>query len=370
MTSKERYFLSGVDLATLPKISLHDHLDGGLRPTTIIELADEIGHKLPENEPKALAEWFHQNADSHDLVRYLTTFDQTLAVMQTKTGLRRVAREFVQDLAADGVIYGELRWAPEQHLARGLTLDEVVEAVQEGIDAGVTDVRDTGNDIQVGQLLCAMRHLDRSLEIAELAVRHRNSGVVGFDIAGPEVGFPPLRHKLAFEYLAQNFFPTTVHAGEEGGLESITEAIVAGRALRLGHGVHVAEDIRVEETEDGLFGFCGELSSWVKDRGIVLECCPSSNLQTAAMDGIGETMEDHPIDLFYELGMRVTVNVDNRLMSNTSMTKEFAILADTFSYDLADFEVFTLNAAEGSFLPQDERELLAEKVSSFYDELG
>ena len=238
------------DLKGLPKVSLHDHLDGGLRPATIIELAEAVGHTLPSTDPVALGEWFRESADSGSLVRYLETFDHTIAVMQTKEGLFRVAKEFVEDLADDGVVYGEVRWAPEQHLAKGLSLDEVVEAVQAGLDAGVDAVAETGRDIQVGQLITAMRHADRGQEIAELAVRHRNNGAVGFDIAGAEDGFLPSRFKDAFTYLAQHNFPVTVHAGEAAGLESIQSALVDGRALRLGHGVRIAEDVTVEFEED------------------------------------------------------------------------------------------------------------------------
>jgi adenosine deaminase len=237
--------LQGLSLRGLPKISLHDHLDGGVRPETIIELGDEIGLELPESDGTALADWFAQKSDSGSLVEYLKTFDLTTAVMQTPEGLTRVAREFVEDLAADGVIYGEVRWAPEQHLAGGLSLEEAVEAVQEGIEEGEDAVSGTGRDIRVGQLITAMRHTDRSLEIAELAVDFRGRGAVGFDIAGPEDGFLPSRHRAAFDYLASEFFPTTVHAGEAAGLESIRSAIIDGRALRLGHGVRIAQDLEI-----------------------------------------------------------------------------------------------------------------------------
>ena len=188
--------LQGVSIRGLPKVSLHDHLDGAVRPATIIELGDAIGLELPENDGEALADWFSEKSDSGSLVEYLKTFDLTTAVMQTSEGLTRVAREFVEDLAADGVIYGEVRWAPEQHLARGLSLEEVVEAVQTGLEEGEEAAEQAGRDIRVGQLITAMRHADRSLEIAELAVAWRGRGAVGFDIAGPEDGFLPSRHKV------------------------------------------------------------------------------------------------------------------------------------------------------------------------------
>ncbi|QNE13934.1 adenosine deaminase [Pseudarthrobacter sp. NBSH8] len=370
------------DLKSLPKVSLHDHLDGGLRPATIIELAEAVGHRLPSSDPVALGEWFRESADSGSLVRYLETFDHTVAVMQTKEGLIRVAKEFVEDLADDGVVYGEVRWAPEQHLQKGLSLDEVVEAVQEGLEAGVDAVTESGREIQVGQLITAMRHADRGQEIAELAVRHRNKGAVGFDIAGAEDGFLPSRFKDAFTYLAQHNFPATVHAGEAAGLESIQSALVDGRALRLGHGVRIAEDIMVEFDDDdaaddaandedniGLVTL-GDLSSWIRDRGIALEICPSSNLQTGAIAGFGEGIESHPLDMLYQLGFNVTINTDNRLMSGVTLTDEFELLVETFDYDLDDLLELTLNAAEASFLPLEEKEALVEYINDAYDNLG
>ncbi|UXM92942.1 adenosine deaminase [Paenarthrobacter sp. JL.01a] len=366
------------DLKSLPKVSLHDHLDGGLRPATIIELAEAVGHTLPSTDPVALGQWFRDSADSGSLVRYLETFDHTIAVMQTKEGLFRVAKEFVEDLAEDGVVYGEVRWAPEQHLQKGLTLDDVVEAVQAGLEAGVDAAEERGQQIQVGQLITAMRHADRGQEIAELAVRHRTNGAVGFDIAGAEDGFLPSRFKDAFTYLAENNFPATVHAGEAAGLESIQSALVDGRALRLGHGVRIAEDISVEfedhaddDGEDtvGLVTI-GNIAGWVRDRGIALEICPSSNLQTGAVSGFGEGIESHPVDMLFQLGFNVTINTDNRLMSGVTLTDEFELLVETFDYDLDDLLELTLNAAEAAFLPLDEREALVEYINDAYANLG
>ena len=356
---------SRIGLRSLPKISLHDHLDGGLRPQTIIELAEPLGIELPASTAPDLAAWFAEKSDSGSLVEYLKTFDVTIAVMQTAEGLTRVAREFVEDLAADGVIYGELRWAPEQHLQGGLSLDETVEAVQRGIDAAVDRVRGGGGWIRAGQLVSAMRHLDRGTEIAELALRHRDEGVVGFDIAGPEAGFPPSRLHDAFDILARACFPATVHAGEADGVESIRGALVDGHALRLGHGVRIAEDITVERSDDeSTFVTLGRVAQWVKDRGIALETSPSSNLQTGAIAPWGTTMADHPFDLLYQLGFRVTVNTDNRLMSATTLTRELGLLADAFGYDLDDLEAFQLNAAEVAFLPLEDREELIERIGA------
>ena len=354
----------GANITALPKVSLHDHLDGGLRPQTIIELGEAINLDLPAKDAEALGAWFAEKSDSGSLVEYLKTFDITTAVMQTHEGLVRVAREFVQDLGADGVVYGEIRWAPEQHVSQGLTLDQTVEAVEEGLQLGMEDVRNGGAQIQVGQLVSAMRHANRGLEIAHLAVRHRDNGVVGFDIAGAEDGFPAGNLRDAFDYLAQNFMPATVHAGEAAGLESIRGALFDGRALRLGHGVRIAEDIlREREDDENTYVTLGSIAQWVKDREIALELSPSSNLQTGAIAQWGDDLIDHPFDLLYQLGFHVTVNTDNRLMSNTSLSKELSLLSEAFGYDLDDLEVFQLNAAASSFLPLDEREDLADLIS-------
>ena len=374
MSLAGEYLLNGgrVDIASLPKVSLHDHLDGGLRPQTILELGDELGFEVPASDAESLRDWFTSQADSGSLPSYLETFDVTIAAMQTAPALSRVAREFVQDLGDDGVLYGEIRWAPEQHQTRGLTLDETVEAVQEGIEQGIEDVRSThGRDIRIGQLVSAMRQADRGVEIAELALRHRSNGVVGFDIAGPEDGFLPSRLGDAFDLLAESWLPVTVHAGEAGGLDSIASALLDGRALRLGHGVRIALDIDIEgEDDQSTWVSLGRLAHWVKDREIALELSPSSNLQTGAIEEWGEELADHPFDLLYQLGFRVTVNTDNRLMSGTSLTRELSLLADTFGYDLSDLEVFQLNAAAAAFLPIEDREDLADRISAGFERAG
>jgi adenosine deaminase len=369
-SSHEEYLLpgEGILIDDLPKVSLHDHLDGGLRPETIVEIAAETGVALPAEDPEALERWFTTTADSGSLEDYLATFETTIAVMQSAASLERVAREFVLDLAADGVVHGEIRWAPEQHLRAGLTLDAAVEAVQEGLEQGVQEAAAHGSRLGVGQLITAMRHTDRSLEIAELALRHRERGAIGFDIAGAEAGFPASRHRPAFELLAAAHFPTTVHAGEADGLDSIRSALLDGRALRLGHGVRLAEDIRVErQDDDASYVTLGELAEWVKDRRIALELSPSSNLQTGAIAAWGTELADHPFDLLYQLGFRVTVNTDNRLMSGTTLSRELALLSDAFGYDLDDLEAFQVNAAEASFLPLDERRELIDTISAGFE---
>ena len=334
-----------------PKVLLHDHLDGGLRPATIIDLAADAGHELPASEPEALGRWFEEAADSGSLERYLETFDHTVAVMQSGPALARVARECVEDLAADGVVYAEVRYAPEQHVAGGLTLDEVVAAVQEGIDEAVA----ADGRIVVRQLLTAMRHQARSMEIAQLAVAWRGRGVAGFDIAGAEAGYPPTRHLDAFEYLQRENSHFTIHAGEAFGLPSIWQAIQWCGADRLGHGVRIVDDITVGD--DGSVEL-GRLASYVRDKRIPLEMCPASNVQTGAADSIAE----HPIGLLTRLRFRVTVNTDNRLMSGTSMTSEMWSLVEAFDYTLADLRWFTINAMKSAFLPFDERLAIIDDV--------
>ncbi|MFB7594142.1 adenosine deaminase [Streptomyces sp. NPDC056160] len=332
-----------------PKVLLHDHLDGGLRPATVVELARAGGYsRLPDSDPEKLGLWFREAADSGSLERYLETFSHTVGVMQTRDALVRVARECAEDLAADGVVYAEVRYAPEQHLEGGLSLEEVVEAVDQGFREGEGAALAQGRRIRVGALLTAMRHAARSLEIAELADRYRDAGVVGFDIAGAEAGYPPTRHLDAFELLkrANNHF--TIHAGEAFGLPSIWQALQWCGADRLGHGVRIIDDIHVRE--DGTVEL-GRLAAYVRDKRIPLELCPSSNLQTGAAASYAE----HPIGLLRRLFFRATVNTDNRLMSGTSMSREFEHLVDAFGYTLDDMQWFSVNAMKSAFIPFDER---------------
>ncbi|MET3976407.1 adenosine deaminase [Cellulosimicrobium sp. 4261] len=351
-------------IRALPKVVLHDHLDGGLRPATILELAADVGHQLPADDAEALGAWFAESADSGSLVRYLETFDHTIAVMQTRDALARVAREAVLDLARDGVVYAEQRWAPEQHLQRGLTLQETVDAVQSGIEQGVAEVAAEGRTIRVGQLVTAMRHADRWSEIAELAVANRGNGVVGFDIAGAEDGFPPSRHVEIWRYLAEQNFPVTIHAGEAAGPQSIAEAVHLGQASRIGHGVRIVEDIAFDpefphsaEGEPGTAAL-GLLAHWVRDHQIPLELCPSSNVQTGAATSIA----DHPITRLKELDFAVTLNTDNRLMSRTTMTQEMALLVEHAGWTIDDLADVTMTAAWSAFVHHDERRALVDDV--------
>ena len=333
----------------VPKVLLHDHLDGGLRPATIVELAQEQGYeRLPTLDPRALGPWFVEACSSGSLVRYLETFEHTVGVMQTAAALARVASECAQDLAADGIVYAEVRFAPELHVERGLSLDEVVEAVLAGFRDGERLAAAAGHPIRIGTLLTAMRHAARSREIAELVVQHRDGGVVGFDIAGAEAGFPPTRHLDAFEYLRRENEHFTIHAGEAFGLPSIWEALQWCGADRLGHGVRIIDDISVGADGEVVIG---RLASYVRDKRIPLELCPSSNLQT----GAAASMAEHPIGLLARLKFRVTVNTDNRLMSGTSLSREMELLSEAFGYGLADLRWFAVNAMKSSFLPFDER---------------
>ncbi|MCO1617734.1 adenosine deaminase [Micromonospora tulbaghiae] len=353
--------ISYEDIVKVPKALLHDHLDGGLRPATIVELAAEVGHELPTTDPAALGVWFTEAANSGSLERYLETFAHTVAVMQTPAALRRVARECALDLAADGVVYAEVRFAPEQHLEQNLTLDEVVDAVVTGFREGSALAAEAGTPIRIGTLLTAMRHAARSQEIAELAVRHRDTGVVGFDIAGAEAGFPPTRHLDAFEYLQRENFHFTIHAGEAFGLPSIWQAIQWCGADRLGHGVRIVDDIT-----PGNPPVLGRLAAYVRDKRIPLELCPSSNVQTGAAASIA----DHPIGLLRDLRFRVTVNTDNRLMSGTSMSREMALLVEAFGYGWKELQWFTINAMKSAFIPFDERlRIIDEVIKPAYAEM-
>jgi adenosine deaminase len=347
-----------------PKVLLHDHLDGGLRPGTIVELARENGYgNLPETDADKLGIWFREAADSGSLERYLETFAHTCAVMQTREALFRVAAECAEDLAEDGVVYAEIRYAPEQHLEGGLTLEEVVEAVNDGFREGEKRAKENGHRIRVGALLTAMRHAARALEIAELANRYRDSGVVGFDIAGAEAGFPPTRHLDAFEYLKRENNHFTIHAGEAFGLPSIWQALQWCGADRLGHGVRIIDDIEV--ADDGSVQL-GRLAAYVRDKRIPLEMCPTSNLQTGAATSYAE----HPFGLLRKLQFRVTVNTDNRLMSGTSMSREFEHLIGAFGYTLDDMLWTTVNAMKSAFIPFDERlAMISDVIKPGYAEL-
>jgi adenosine deaminase len=337
-----------LDVATItsaPKVLLHDHLDGGLRPRTVIELAAETGYRnLPTTDPDELKTWFFQGKLDSSLELYLEAFAHTVGVMQTRDALERVAAECAEDLAADGVVYAEVRFAPELHQQQGLSLDEIVEAVLTGFRVGA-DRR----GITVGLILSAIRQAaSRSVEIAELAIRHRDNGVLAFDMAGPEAGYPPTRYLDAFQLIKHENFHSTLHAGEAFGLPSIWEALQWCGAERLGHGVRIVDDITVHP--DGRVSL-GRLAAYVRDTRVPIEMCPTSNVHTGAV----RSLADHPIELLRRLRFRITVNTDNRLMSDISLTDEFAGLARTFGIGLDEMEWLTLNGIKSAFLPFDGR---------------
>jgi adenosine deaminase len=339
-----------------PKALLHDHLDGGLRPATIVDLAREYGYDgLPTTDPVELAAWMHRGADRKSLELYLETFTHTVGVLQDRDAIVRVAAECAEDLAADGVAYAEVRYAPELSTERGLTLDEVVEANLEGFEIGAGRAAAAGNPIVMKVIVTAMRQAARSVEVAECAVRWRGAGVVGFDVAGPEKGYPPTRYLDAFEYIRKANFHITIRAGESFGLPSIWEALQFAGAERLGHGVRIVDDITVRD--DGSIEL-GRLAAFVRDRRVPLEMCPTSNVHT----GAAASIRDHPIDLLRRLRFRVTVNTDNRLMSGVSMTSEFAALDEAFGIGLGEMEWLTINAMKSAFAPFDERLRLINEV--------
>lgn len=330
-------------LRRAPKVLLHDHLDGGLRPRTVIELASEYGYRgLPTSDVTDLAAWFNRGAKRNDLVLYLETFAHTVGVMQHRDAIERVAFECAHDLAADGVVYAEVRMAPELCLEAGLTLQEVLDAILAGFERGAA-----GTDLTIFAICSAMRTAAHSREIAELAVANRDRGVVGFDIAGAEAGHPPSRHLDAFQYVMRENFHSTIHAGEAFGLPSIWEALQYCGAARLGHGVRIVDDITGPPGEERL----GRLASYVRDRRICLELCPTSNVNT----GVCTSIAEHPIGLLRRLRFRATLNTDNRLMSDTSMTKEMVQLNQAFGWGLGDFEWLTINAMKSAFAPFPER---------------
>jgi adenosine deaminase len=321
-----------------------------------VDLARETGHgALPTTDVDALAEWFRRGADRKSLELYLETFAHTVGVMQTPEALARVAAECALDHAADGVVYAEIRFAPELHVERGLSLDQVVAAVQEGFREGERRAAAAGNPIVVRTLITAMRQFDRAFEMAELAVRWRDQGVVGFDVAGPEAGYRPTRYLDAFDHIRHANFHLTIHAGESFGLPSIHEALQYCGAERLGHGVRIVDDITTEP--DGSIRL-GRLATFVRDRRVPLEMCPTSNVHTGATASIAE----HPIDLLRRLRFRITVNTDNRLMSNVSMTSEMAALDEAFGIGLGEMEWLTINALKSAFAPFDERLRLINEV--------
>jgi adenosine deaminase len=344
--------LDAASIRRAPKVLLHDHLDGGLRPQTVIELADAHGYRdLPTTDAGELGTWFRQAADSGSLVRYLETFAHTVGVMQAADAVHRVARECALDLAADGVVHAEVRFAPELATAGGLPIEAVVEAMVDGFAAGGAEATAAGTPIRVGALLCAMRQADRWEEVAGLVVRYRDAGVVGFDLAGPEIGFPPDRIPAAIELLDRAGAHRTIHAGEAAGTGSIRAALDGARAERLGHGIRIADEV----ADDGALG---PVARQVLDMQVPLEVAPSSNVQTGAYPSLA----GHPVDRLHRLGFAVTVNTDNRLMSGVSVTSELTDVAATFGWGWDDVQTVTERALAAAFLDDGERARLLTDV--------
>lgn len=353
--------LNSATIGQAPKVLLHDHLDGGMRPATLLELADEVGYELPVSDLDTLTRWIHAGSHRGSLLRYLAPLTHAVGVMQTASSLHRVACECVEDLAADNVVYAEVRFAPELHVGCGLSLAGVVDTVLAGFADGERAARDQGRTIVVRCLMTAMRDAPRSLEIAELAIRFRDNGVVGFDLAGAEAGYPASRHVDAFDYLRAHDGRVTIHAGEAFGVPSIRQAVESCGAHRIGHGVRIVDDIDMDHE-----AVLGEVAKRLRDKRIPLELCPSSNMQTGVVANIGE----HPFDILSRLGFRVTVNTDNRMLSDTTMSKEMLQLVDAFGYGWANLAEFTINAMESAFLPFHERSaIIGEVIKPRFEEL-
>ncbi len=347
-------------LVRAPKVLLHDHLDGGLRPQTVLELADAIGYTgLPADDAETLGAWFRQAADSGSLVRYLETFAHTVAVMQTPEAVHRVAREAALDLAADGVVHAEVRMAPE--LLGEMPIEAAVEAMLDGYATGAREAVSLGTPIRVGALLCAMRQADRWDEVAGLVVRYADAGVVGFDLAGPEIGFPADRRPSAIALLDAAHAHRTVHAGEADGIPSIRGALDGAHAERLGHGVRIVDEV----PEDG--GPLGPLAQRVLDEQVALEVAASSNVQTGAYSSLAR----HPVGRLHRAGFAVTLNTDNRLMSGVSLTSEFTDVAAAHGWGWDDVQTVTERAVAAAFLPEEDRaRLLADVRAGYADLLG
>lgn len=356
--------LSADVIARAPKVLLHDHLDGGLRPQTMIDHALAGGYtKLPSYEPTELATWFVNACSSGTLELYLETFEHTISVMQTQDDIIRIARECVLDLAADGVVYAEVRGAPELFTRKGLSLDQIIEATIEGHKQGMAEAKRAGNEIRVEALLCALRQNNFSNEVAEKVVKYQGKGVVGFDIAGPEAGFPPTDHIKAFDYLRSKGAHYTIHAGEAFGVESIELAVRSCHAERIGHGIRIIDDIDFSSGTPVL----GSLASEIRDRQICLEMAPTSNLQT----GGAASYETHQIGILKKLGFNVTINTDNRLMSATSMIREITEIARGYSWEITDLHDVARNAIFSAFIPAEEQEdIYQRQIKSVYSSLG
>ena len=329
------------EIIDLPKVLLHDHIDGGLRPQTIIELANQINLPLPSHEADAFQELIYEACNQGSLEKYLKNFDYTIAVMQTQDNLIRVARECVLDLAADGIHYAEVRGAPELFTRHGLSMRNVVEATLEGLRQGMQEAKKLGLSITTNLIICAMRQNNLSLEAAQIALEFREKGVVGFDIAGPEYGFPARNHLPAFELLQRKSFPFTIHAGESDSFASMLEAINLCGASRIGHGIRIMDEIDISQDQAVL----SDASKAIRDQQIHLEMSPTSNLQTGNI----KDYNSHPAGVLIELGFNIALNTDNRLMSATSLSREYKVMQDAHNWDLNQINIMNANALRAAF---------------------
>jgi adenosine deaminase len=326
----------------LPKTDLHVHLDGSLRLETILDLAHSEGIELPAHDPAKLRDAMNLGKNCGSLVEYLKAFDVTLRVMQTADALHRVAYELGEDAAKENVRYMEVRYSPMLHTRRGLKLTQVVEAVLQGLRAA-----HDAFGIESNLILCGIRNIsvEHSLEMAELAVAYKGRGVVGYDLAGAEYDYPAKHHKRAFQLVRDNNINCTIHAGEAYGPESIAQAIHVCGAHRIGHGCRLRED--------------GDLLHYINDHRIPLEVCPSSNVQTGAVRGLAT----HPLKLYYNLGLRVTVNTDNRLVTDTTVSKELFLCHALMGLTLADLKAIILAGFKSAFLPFHIKQAYLRRVS-------
>ena len=332
-------------IKSVPKVLLHDHLDGGLRAQTIIDLAGELNYKkLPTYDKDELAEWFHTGANKANLVEFLKGFEHTTSVLQTKEGLERAAFEMMEDMKNDGVVYVETRFAPVYHVNKNMYLEDTVTSVLKGLERGKNEF-----GVGYGLILCGMRNMKNTLEIAELAVNFRRDGVVGFDLAGEEGGYPPKKHLDAFQFIQRANFNITIHAGEAFGKESIWQAIQWCGAHRIGHATRLIEDIVTNE--NGEVVSFGDLAQYVLDKRIPLEICLLSNVHTGAVDKI----ENHPFGILFKEKFRVTINTDDRLMSGNTLTKEFLTAVNYFNVSFDEIEKITINSMKSAFIPYKER---------------
>jgi adenosine deaminase len=340
----------------LPKVVLHEHLDGSLRPSTVLELAAEAGYEgLPEDDPQQLGAWFFEGADRGSLPQYLEGFRHTIAVLQTEAALERAAYEYLADGAADGVVYSEVRFAPHLHTLGGLGLDAVMHAVLRGLNRAARQY-----DVGFGVIVCALRNESEvlSLKLAELAIAYRENRVVGFDLAGEEAGHPAVDHLRACQIVQRQNFNLTIHAGESFGPESIWQALQYCGAHRIGHGTRLIEDLAIHQ---GKVIKVGYLEQYIIDHRIPLEICLQSNVHTGATASLAE----HPYPLFAQLGMRLTLNTDNRLMSRTSMSDEYQVAVQHYGCGLDELETLSINGMKSAFAHYElRRKFIYERIKA------